>query len=47
MEIIELNDGIIPFSSIELEKMKFLPYSLYDEKGFYYSICDGKIYKTS
>lgn len=47
MEIIELNDGIIPFSAIELEKMKFLPYSLYDEKGFYYSICDGKIYKTS
>lgn len=47
MEIIELNDGVIPFPASELERLKFLPYSLYDEKGFYYSICNGKIYKTS
>ena len=47
MEIIELKEGLIPFNAEKMEKQKFLPYSLYDEKGFYYSLCDEKIYKTS
>lgn len=47
MDIIELTEGLIPFSFKAMENQKFLPYSLYDEKGFYYSFCDERIYKTS
>lgn len=47
MDLIELNAGVIPFTADELAKNKYLPFALYDEKGFYYAMCSGKIYKTS
>lgn len=47
MEIIELLSAPIPFNRETLEKNTYLPVSIFDELGNYYTLVEDKIYKTS
>ena len=47
MEIIELLVAPVPFNREELEKDTYLPVSIFDELGNYYTLVEGKIYKTN
>ena len=47
MEIIELLTAPVPFNREELEKDTYLPVSIFDELGHYYTLVEGKIYKTN
>lgn len=47
MEIIELLAAPVPFNREELEKDTYLPVSIFDELGNYYTLVEGKIYKTN
>ena len=47
MEIIELSAASIPFNIKNLEKDKYLPVSIFDELGNYYTLAEGRIFKTN